>query len=163
MLISVVKFSILNSRFPVFSGTPTSWSHGSRNSEYYSSPCGTIAHYRIDVYVSWFFILKSLLYRRCAKPEAHFSSCWCRLLTTNRLTCTGMGTTIFPAPPPFGHCFDRPRTEFAAPPLFFWPCSLLHAVTVDSRLALTRFHFARRFWNHIFTCGQRGQCVFLTK
>lgn len=109
-----------------------------------------------DVYnCSRLLILKSasLPRRRCAKPEAHFSNCWWRLRTTNRLTCTGMGTTIFPAPPPlttpFGH-FDRPRIAFP-PALLFWP-SLPHAFP-DNKLALTRFHFARRFWNHIFTCG----------
>lgn len=94
----------------------------------------------------WFFVIKSLVWRRCAKPEAHFSSCWCLLLTTNLLTWTGIGTTIFPALLPLEH-FGLLRDTF--PPMMFF-CESLHAV-VDKRLALTRFHFARRFWNHIFT------------
>jgi hypothetical protein len=59
-----------------------------------------------------------------------------------------MGTTIFAAlpPPPLGH-FDRPRVEFEDALLVFWPSP--HAD--ERRLALTRFHLARRFWNHIFT------------
>lgn len=111
--------------------------------------------YNIDVNCSWFLILNSLLWRRCAKPEAHFSNCWCRLLTANRLTCTGMGTTIFPAPPqppPLEPLVaDLPRTELPPTALFF--CPSLQAE--DIRLAFTRFHFARRFWNQIFTCRKK--------
>lgn len=105
--------------------------------------------YKMDAYIFWFLGFNSAeaLWRRCAKPEAHFSICWCRLLTTNLLTCTGMGTTIFPAPPT--EHFDRPRVPFPAKLLILFPS--WHAV-VDNRLAFTRFHFARRFWNHIFTC-----------
>ena len=68
------------------------------------------------------------------KPGPHFSNCWCWLLTANLLTCTGMGTTILV---PFPVC----------PPL------LLPALA-DVKPALTLFHLARLFWNHIFTCLQ---------
>lgn len=53
--------------------------------------------------------------------------CWWRM--ANRLTWTGIGTTILL--PPFD---DDPRLPMLC----------------DVRPALTRFHFARRFWNQIF-------------
>lgn len=63
-------------------------------------------------------------------PESPiFSICWCCERTAKRFTCTGIGTTILFVPE-FDD--DRPR-----------PCVV--------RPALTRFHFARLFWNHIFT------------
>lgn len=69
--------------------------------------------------------------------KAIFSMCWCCDLTANRFTCTGIGTTIFVLP-------DVLLPEFRFIP---W----------DVNPALTRFHLARRFWNHIFTFfgGQR--------
>lgn len=64
--------------------------------------------------------------------NAIFSMCWCWDRTANRFTCTGIGTTILFAPEPL-----LPP----APRLI--PC--------DVKPALTRFHFARRFWNQILT------------
>jgi len=57
-----------------------------------------------------------------------FSYCWCWLRIAIRFTCTGIGTTIFG--------------------LFM----LSACVRPCTSPALTRFHFARRFWNQIFTC-----------
>lgn len=75
------------------------------------------------------------------KPEPgwfgceHFSMWWWCDLTASRLTWTGIGTTIRG---PFPECWP-PECRFAddAPPVV--------------SPALTLFHFARRFWNHIFT------------
>lgn len=65
-------------------------------------------------------VLSSLNCRFC------FSIWWCCVLTANRFTWTGIGTTIL------------------VPELFpVWE--------PDAKPALTRFHFARRFWNQIFT------------
>lgn len=58
-----------------------------------------------------------------------FSRCWCWDRTANRFTCTGMGTTILLA---------DPDPEFLPSPCEVKP-------------AFTLFHFALRFWNHIFT------------
>lgn len=64
-------------------------------------------------------------------PLRHiFSICWCCERTAKRFTWTGMGTTIFVPEAPF-----RPK-----------PC--------EERPALTRFHFALRFWNQILTCKE---------
>lgn len=78
---------------------------------------------------------------------AHFSKWWWWDLTANRLTCTGMGTTILV---PFPECC--PAT----------PLCLLDVPAVAMLLALdptppplnpafTLFHLALRFWNQIFT------------
>lgn len=78
--------------------------------------------------------------------SAIFSMCWCCDRTANRFTCTGIGTTILfvfePLPPPV----PRPM-----------PC--------DVKPAFTRFHFARRFWNQIFTCNsqERTNCIGKSK
>ena len=61
------------------------------------------------------------------EPRACFSICWCWLRIANRFTCTGIGTTILGLFIPSGT--GRPWT----------------------RPAFTLFHFARRFWNQIFT------------
>lgn len=58
------------------------------------------------------------------------SICWCWLLMAILFTCTGMGTMIFGL------------LVFSGPAVCLpW-----------TRPAFTRFHFARRFWNQIFTC-----------
>lgn len=66
--------------------------------------------------------------------KAIFSMCWCCDRTAKRFTCTGIGTTILFAPEPL--LPPEPR---------LMPC--------DVKPAFTRFHFARRFWNQIFTCN----------
>lgn len=58
-----------------------------------------------------------------------FSMCWCWDRIAKRLTWTGIGTTILF---PVGFAPRCPRL-------------------CEVRPALTRFHLARRFWNHIFT------------
>lgn len=63
--------------------------------------------------------------------DAHFSNCWCWLRIANLFTCTGIGTTILV------WTFCESLLPFA------W--------LLDVSPALTRFHFARRFWNQIFT------------
>lgn len=66
-----------------------------------------------------------------ARSPSALSNCWCWLLTANRLTCTGIGTTsllLFCWLLPFGWWGLAPNPAF------------------------TLFHLARRFWNQIFTC-----------
>lgn len=66
--------------------------------------------------------------------DSDFSNSWCWLRTTNRFTCTGIGTTIL-----FAELEE------------FWLRWLPQALDVALRPAFTLFHLARRFWNHIFT------------
>lgn len=66
---------------------------------------------------------------RPARSPRALSNCWCWLLTANRFTCTGIGTTSL--------------LLFDCVPLGWWGPA--------PRPALTRFHLARRFWNQIFT------------
>lgn len=75
------------------------------------------------------FCLRKILFSRFVfyLVVADFSICWCWLRIAILLTCTGIGTTIFGA---------------------FGLAGALPAVIP----AFTRFHLARRFWNHIFTC-----------
>lgn len=69
-----------------------------------------------------------------------FSMCWCWERIANLFTCTGIGTTIL-FPPLLPDPFRFPRL-------------------CDVRPAFTRFHFARRFWNQIFTCRKWGKIFF---
>lgn len=66
--------------------------------------------------------------------------CWCRI--ANRLTWTGIGTTILF--PPFD---DEPRLPMLC----------------DVRPALTRFHLARRFWNQILICWREKVSNFVSR
>lgn len=78
-----------------------------------------------------------------ARSPNALSNCWCWLLTANRLTCTGIGTTsllLFCWLLPFGWWGLVPKPAF------------------------TLFHFARRFWNQIFTCTslrRRADAIWL--
>ncbi len=87
-------------------------------------------------------------------PLGFFSICWCWERREIRLTCTGIGTTSF--------CED----EWWWVPvecwcwwcesdcewcwwLECWPAPFILDGPPVTKAALTLFHFARRFWNHI--------------
>jgi len=73
---------------------------------------------------------------------------WPQRTAATRLTCTGMGTTIFapllPATPTSGLSAPRDRSPGARSDVCWWLCEAPPA-------AFSRFHFARRFWNQILT------------
>lgn len=76
------------------------------------------------------------------KARTVFSSCWCWLRICIRFTWTGMGTTIL------GLLFGE-ESEYGALLVGLICCVVPRLCTMP---ALTRFHFARRFWNQILTC-----------